>query len=81
MKRKQVMPELFYERINKLVSEKGISLNRLSKDLNISTNTASDWVNDYRIMTVVNFMELSEYFNVNPMWLYGLDNERRKFNG
>lgn len=81
MKRKQVMPDLFYERINELVSEKGISLNRLSKDLKISTNTASDWVNDYRIMTVVNFMELSEYFNVNPMWLYGLDNERRKFNG
>ena len=79
MRRLQFMHPLFYERFNQILAEKKLTPKGLSRTMGISVNTAYDWINDMRIMTVVNFFELCKKLDVNPMWLYGISNDRTSF--
>lgn len=79
MKRIQYMPLAFMPRINQLLDESGLNAHQLSKKLGLSANTISEWLSDSRVMSTVSFFELCKFFDVNPMWLYGLTDERKCF--
>jgi DNA-binding Xre family transcriptional regulator len=75
----QSMLPQFVERFNELLEEKNISAKKLALDMGVSKNTAYEWIWNNRIMNTVNFMNLCKYLDVNPLWLYGISNERTSF--
>lgn len=80
-KRTLYMPDKFVGRLRQLLVENDISAKQLQRELNVSSSTVYEWLNDSRIMSVVNFFEVCEYFDVNPLWLYGLTDNRTGFKG
>lgn len=78
-KRALYMPDNFVVRLRQVLNEKDITPKEAQRDLKVSNSTMYAWLNDERIMSVVNFFEICEYLNVNPMWLYGLTDERKGF--
>ena len=80
-KRTLYMPDKFVGRLRQLLVENDISAKQLQRELNVSSSTVYEWLNDSRIMAVVNFFEVCEYFDVNPLWLYGLTDNRTGFKG
>ncbi len=61
------------EKIADLIHERGITADKLSKDLNISKGTISDLINNAdKNFGYKNFMKLSNYFNVSVDYLLGL---------
>lgn len=80
-KRALYMPDKFVGRLRQLIADKGVSTKQAQRDLKVSSSTMYAWLNDERIMSVVNFFEVCEYFDVNPLWLYGLTDNRTGFKG
>lgn len=73
------MPDEFVPRLNALLKEKGIKKKQLCRMLGASTNTVSEWVNNYRVMNAMMFFKLCKTLNVNPRWLLGETDERKTY--
>ena len=56
-KRTLYMPDKFEGRLRQLLADKGVSTKQAQRDLKVSSSTMYAWLNDERIMSVVNFFE------------------------
>ena len=70
------MPECFIPRLQEAMQDKKIKPKKLCAILKLSHNTVYEWINGYRVMNAVNFFELCAFLEVNPMWMYGLSDEK-----
>lgn len=67
---------LFMERFKSLLEEHGMSLEDLGKILRVTKATVSRYQNGKIDMPVSKIKKMAEYFNVSPIWLMGLDNNK-----
>lgn len=61
-------------RLRYLRNERGESLERVAKYLNVTIQTVSNYENEKRDMTPDTILKLSEYFNVSTDYLLGKSN-------
>lgn len=57
----------FYERLNKLIQENGLSQGRLEKEIGISNGSVSKWKTS--VPSTKTLKKLAEFFNVSDDWL------------
>lgn len=67
---------LFTERFKSLLEEYNMSLEDLGKILGVTKATVSRYQNGKIDMPVSKIKKMAEYFNVSPVWLMGLDNNK-----
>ncbi len=63
---------MFYEKLEKLLQEKEISLNKLAKDLHIAQSPTSRWKNG-TLPNLNTFQKICKYLNVSADYLLDLD--------
>ena len=63
----------FYEKLEKLLQQKEISLNRLAKDLQIAQSPTSRWKNG-TLPSLSTFQKICKYLNVSADYLLDLNN-------
>ncbi|AOQ27404.1 repressor [Streptococcus phage IPP54] len=56
------MPEVIYDKIKEIASEKGISIYRIEKDLDLGNGAISKWNNSSPSATTLN--SIANYLNV-----------------
>lgn len=64
----------FAERLNGLMTERGLNANKLSKLTGISPKTISNWLNQQRSIQTDALWFLADFFNVSVDYLIGRDN-------
>lgn len=67
-------PNVFSKRFNELLKEKNISINDISKKLNVDKSAVSHWKNGKNIPTMDKLIELAKLFKVNVEYLAGTSN-------
>lgn len=65
------MKYIFPERLKELREEKELSINQLSKEINVSPTAISRWENNLRIPNIVNLFVLADFFDVSADYLIG----------
>lgn len=63
---------MFYEKLEKLLQQKEISLNKLAKDLQIAQSPTSRWKNG-TLPNLSTFQKICKYLNVSADYLLDLD--------
>lgn len=66
--------KIFEERLNKLLSENGISRYKLAKDLGVSKQTVAFWCDGVNEPKISYLKKIAEYFYVSADYLLGLEN-------
>ena len=61
----EIEPKAFNKRFNELLKEKNISINDISKKLNVDKSAVSHWKNGKNIPTMDKLIELAKLFKVN----------------
>lgn len=79
MQQVQMMPEKFYERFNGLLIEKNISAKKLAEVIGVSQKTVYEWIWNTRQMYTPSFMKICKFLDVDPLWLYGMSNKRKRY--
>lgn len=69
--------DLFHERLNQLIENRGLSINDLAAELKMTGAALSRYKNLERLPTVPYLAKIAEYFNVTMDWLMGMDDERK----
>ena len=67
-----------YDRLEKLLKERGITPYRLSKDLGISQSSLSEWKRGNSIPKYERLIKIAGYFNVPVGYLTGREEEAKK---
>lgn len=65
------------ERLQQLMSERGLSQQRLSYELEVGPSVINRWANGRNAMSASSIITICTYFNVSADWLLGLSDERR----
>lgn len=78
MKEDKLHSEIFAERLNQLIEEKHINLNVLAQITDLSEATISRYKNNKMAPKTTTVRIIADYFNVNPLWLMGLDEPKHK---
>ena len=63
--------EIMAKRIRELRQEKGLSMEKLAKILNVSNAIICKWENNISEPTASNIISLADYFNVSADYLLG----------
>ena len=63
--------EIMAKRIRELRQEKGLSMDKLAKILNVSNAIICKWENNISEPTASNIIALADYFNVSADYLLG----------
>jgi len=66
--------QIFCERLKELREEKGISINKLSKEIGVDHSSIVRWEKGERIPSIDNLYLLAKFFNVSSDYLIGLEN-------
>lgn len=67
--------KIFCERLKELREEKGISINKLARELNVDHSTIVRWEKGERVPTIDNLYLVAKYFNVSADYLIGLKDD------
>lgn len=62
----------FGKRLTKLRKDKGLSLEQLAKELNLTEITLLHWERNNYTLTIRNVIKVAKYFNVSVDFLLGL---------
>lgn len=65
--------EKFAERLKELRCEKGLSIQALSRETNISSSSLCRWENSQNDIKATQVIILAKYFNVSTDYLLGID--------
>jgi len=63
----------FIERMLLLIKKKGVTRNKLLKDLNLGAGTFDGWVKNGNIPNGDTIIKLAQYFNVSSDYLLGIE--------
>ncbi len=67
------MNNKFYVRLKECLEEKGISQDKLAKDIGVSKATVSDWINKKKQPTADNIILVANYFSVTCDYILGIE--------
>jgi len=67
--------EIFAERLRELREEKGISINKLAKEIGVDHSTIVRWEKGDRVPTIDNLYLVAKFFNVSSDYLIELSND------
>lgn len=65
--------KIFSERLKELRAEQGLTLQDVSKAVNVSINTVSRWERQERLPNIQNIVDLAKFFKVSTDYLCGLE--------
>lgn len=65
------MDSIIYQRVSALCSEKGITINKLEKEIGVAVATIQRWQDTKRSPSVENVRAVAQYFNVSIEYLLG----------
>ncbi len=65
--------KIFAERLKELRAEQGLTLQDVSKAVNVSINTVSRWERQERLPNIQNIVDLAKFFKVSTDYLCGLE--------
>jgi transcriptional regulator with XRE-family HTH domain len=63
---------VFVNRLNELIKEKGITRYKLAKDLNVNKQTVIFWADGINEPKISYLVQLAKYFDVSADYLLGL---------
>ena len=63
----------FAERLRELRKENNLTLQDVSKEIEVSINTVSRWEREERLPNIENIVALAKYFKVSADFLCGLE--------
>ena len=72
----EYMPDVFISRLEDVLKDKGIKPKTFSREMGCSINTAYEWIYAARIPKVTNYFKICKYLDVNPLYLWGLTEEK-----
>jgi repressor LexA len=78
MKEEKLNSKIFSKRLNELIKEKNINLSVLADITDLSEATISRYKNNKMAPKTPTVKVIAEYFNINPLWLMGLDEPKYK---
>lgn len=78
MKKQSINTELFGERLSMLLEEKGASVYTVGEYLSLSASTISRYANGLMSPKITTLYAIAAYFDVNPLWLMGVEGEEMK---
>ena len=74
MENKYGVRDLFAERLRNLIDERGLNIQKFSKETDIPVSTVSDWLNKKTTPTIENLPKIALFFKVTTDYLLGLEN-------
>lgn len=67
--------KIFCERLKEVREEKGISINKLAKEIGVDHSTIVRWEKGDRVSTIDNLYLVAKFFNVSSDYLIGLSDD------
>ena len=78
MKEEKLNSEIFAKRLKELIEENNINLGVLAEITDLSEATISRYKNNKMAPKTTTVRIIAEHFNINPLWLMGLDEPKYK---
>ena len=69
---------IFFERLNELIKQKGVTRTTLTKELHIGANQIKYWENNGNVPDGLTLIKLADYFNVSVDYLLGKTDKKTK---
>lgn len=69
--------EIFQKRLNKLLKEKGITLQKLADEIQTTKVSISRYKNGHRVPDIVILYKIAKYFNISADWIIGLTDMKK----
>lgn len=69
---------IFFERLNELIKQKGVTRTTLTKELHIGANQIKYWENNGNVPDGLTLIKLADYFNVSVDYLLGKTDKKNK---
>ena len=72
MGNKYVVRDIFAERLRYLIDDRGLNIQKFSKQISVPVSTISDWLNKKTTPSIENIPKIALFFKVSTDYLLGL---------